>query len=326
MSNLLPPTSSTTPPTPYVNSSGYIFHPLSAFSLPIARAALLKTAKETYPDLMGTILIATEGINVRLSGPPSSITSFKILINGTFNLTLSNYKDVTSSSCTLPRFLIKIKNHLIKFPLEMPMNPNSTVATHINTNEMKTLLSQGAQLFDTRNDYEFKLGKFKNAATIESLKTFQDLPSKLSDVNFKSNKVIMYCTGGIRCEKAQYMSSFPPNTELYQLNGGILKYFEEDPSSALWEGGLFVFDERKCINSQGEVIPVDCCFKCRNPIEIATASTTKGLVKCNECGYDDFYNVKGEERRRSTGKKRKAEPPPPQPAPKKGTANNNTYA
>ncbi|GMH73744.1 hypothetical protein TrST_g13791 [Triparma strigata] len=296
----------------FMNSSGYIFSKIDAIYLPVARMQLLKVQREEHPTLTGTILIAEEGANIRLSGTPLQVSSFKSLIDETLfpnsTTSIANYKDVPSSSSapSLPRFLVKIKNHLIKFPVPMGSSP---VASHINSSEMKDLLSQGATLLDTRNDYEYKLGKFKGAKTIDDLKTFQELPSKMKDITFpsaptqKHNHIIMYCTGGIRCEKAQYMD-FPPNTSLYQLDGGVLKYFEENPDGELWDGGLFVFDERKCVNPRGEIVPVDCCFKCRFPVERNPAQAEKGAKTCQECGYDDFYNTRGEKRRRSTGKKR----------------------
>ena len=153
-------------------------------------------------------------------------------------------------------------------------------------------------LLDTRNDYEVKLGKFRNAITFSGLSKFQDLSSQVREVSdqLPANKpVVMYCTGGIRCEKAQY--AMPSGLDLYQLEGGVLSYFKEGGGGAegrddsLWDGDLFVFDDRVAINSRGEKTPTKSCFKCRSPIQEAEvknlgASEQQGCLVCPSCGYE----------------------------------------
>ena len=249
----------------YVNSSGYVFHPLSSSNLSAHRSAILLKQTQSSPALTGTILISPEGVNVRLSGSEEDVAEMKqCIINVMSALPPFAYKDTKTSQANLPRFLVKIKKHLIGFPVPMGERP---VAKLLKASELDRMMAEGAVLLDTRNDYEFKLGKFKNAVTLAGLTKFQDYPSQVGEVSEQlpaTKPVIMYCTGGIRCEKAQF--AMPPGLDLYQLEGGVLSYFKEAEGrggGGLWEGDLFVFDDRVAINSRGEKALTKSCFKCR---------------------------------------------------------------
>jgi UPF0176 protein len=170
------------------------------------------------------------------------------------------------------------------------IDPKRVVGTYVNPQDWNKLISDPEViLVDTRNDYEFKVGTFKNAINPNTI-SFREFPQYVKE-NLdpeKHKKVAMFCTGGIRCEKSTAFLKEQGFDEVYHLKGGILKYLEEVPAEeTLWEGECFVFDERVTVNLNLEKGQYDQCNACRLPITEAdkASDTYQQGVSCPHC-YD----------------------------------------
>ena len=155
-------------------------------------------------------------------------------------------------------------------------------------------------IIDTRNDYEFKIGHFKNAIN-PNIKSFREFKNYIeaNKINFKNKKVAIYCTGGIRCEKAGPLMQ-KNGIDTYQLKGGILKYFEKTPAS-LWDGECFVFDYRVSVNKNLQKGEIKLCYGCNMPLtdeEFSSPHYKEGFT-CPNC-----YKQLTDKKKRSLNDKR----------------------
>ena len=161
------------------------------------------------------------------------------------------------------KMMIKVKKEIVRFDCRVDLKNSGQ---HLSPEEFVDLydssgnLKDNIVLLDTRNDYEFEVGRFKGATHV-NLKTFREFTEKLDINKIKDKKVVMYCTGGVRCEKATAFVKEQGVKDVYQLNQGIIQFGIEFPES-VWEGKCFVFDKRmhSPMNSDGEV--VSNCFIC----------------------------------------------------------------
>lgn len=168
------------------------------------------------------------------------------------------------------------------------MDPNQAVGTYVEPKDWNALISDPeVLLIDTRNDYEVAIGTFKGAVDPKT-ETFREFPEYIK-ANFdpsKHKKVAMFCTGGIRCEKASSYMLGEGFEAVYHLKGGILKYFEEVPQEeSLWDGDCFVFDNRVTVRHDLTEGEYDQCHACRHPInaqERASEHYSPG-VSCPHC-------------------------------------------
>jgi Predicted sulfurtransferase len=203
----------------------------------------LKSAMREF-SILGTIIIAEEGFNSTISGAPENIEKIIPVLEETFETKLK-YKSSFHSENPFKRVFVKIKPEIVTLRQKVALEKG--VGTHVSPREWNELLrDEEVFLLDTRNDYEVRIGTFRGAVNPKTEK-FSDLPRFVAE-NLdpaKHKKVAMFCTGGIRCEKfAPFMKQIGFEN-VYQLEGGILKYLEEIPESeSLWEGECFVFDER----------------------------------------------------------------------------------
>jgi UPF0176 protein len=198
--------------------------------------------------LKGTILLSEEGINGTLSGDEDSVRSLIAMIEAMPPFQKLTAKESWSNECTHVRMLVKLKKEII--PLGRPdIKPAEFTAQRVLPIELKKWLDEGKELVlvDTRNEYEIDHGTFKGAVRM-GLRHFRNFPRHLKDVeqkipNLKEKTVVMFCTGGIRCEKATALALKEDYKNVYQLEGGILRYFE-DCGDAHYDGSCFVFDQR----------------------------------------------------------------------------------
>lgn len=203
-------------------------------------------------DVRGTIIIANEGFNGMVCGAGSNIEAFVSRCEGIFGTTLK-VKTSFHDKAPFRKVDIKIKPEIVT--LKKDVNIALGVGTHVDPRAWNRLISDpGTIVLDARNDYEYTSGTFKGAIN-PHIARFSDLPAfveKNLDPS-EQKRVAMFCTGGIRCEKfAPYLKQIGFQ-EVYQLDGGILKYLEEVPQSELlWEGECFVFDERITVNANLE--------------------------------------------------------------------------
>jgi predicted sulfurtransferase len=206
---------------------------------------------KVYPNLRGTILLAHEGINGMLSGEEGDVRSFwKDLTSYPVFKELVP-KESWSHEIAFRRALVKIKKEIV--PSGLPgISPAQKTGPRVFPKELKLWLDENPNLvmIDTRNDYEIEYGTFKNAVTfpLKKFRTFPDFIRSMPD-EVKKNKVVMFCTGGIRCEKATAIAMELGFEQVYQLEGGLLKYFEE-VGQEHYDGGCFVFDRRVSVDSK----------------------------------------------------------------------------
>lgn len=208
----------------------------------------LKACKKI--GLFGRILVAKEGINGSVSGNEEQIEEYKKIMRNNDLFSDMIFKEDMATEHPFKKMNIKVKNELVRFEQDVDL---SKTGKHISPRDFLNLYDSGEEIIilDARNDYESKVGKFKNAVTPE-IKTFREFPKVLDLLKGKEDKkIVMYCTGGIRCEKASAYLVQNGFKDVSQLSGGILTFGKEFPDS-VWEGKCFVFDKRmmSSINSK----------------------------------------------------------------------------
>jgi UPF0176 protein len=238
-------------------------------------------------EVRGTLLLAAEGINGTIAGPQAGIDIVLAFLDEQPGLDNISHKESYSDENPFHRTKVKLKQEIVTMGVE-GIDPNQVVGTYVKPKDWNALISDpDVVLVDTRNDYEIEIGTFKNAINpnTETFREFPEYVEKNLDKN-KHKKVAMYCTGGIRCEKSTAYLKEQGFEEVYHLEGGILKYLEEVPSTeTLWEGECFVFDGRVAVNHDLEQGQYDQCFACRFPLteeEKKNEHYVKG-VSCHRC-------------------------------------------
>ena len=249
-----------------INLSCYKFAPLDG--LEELKARLQEAAKAN--GLKGTILLAPEGINFFLAGTRSQLASVLGIIRALPGLADIAPKESPSSEQPFKRMLVKVKKEIIAFGVE-GVDPARRPAAKISAKQLKQWLDEGrpVTLLDTRNDYEVRMGTFKGAV-VPKIWNFRDFPAAVEKLPaaLKTQPVVMFCTGGIRCEKAGPFMALQGYTNVLQLDGGILKYFEE-VGGAHYEGECFVFDERVGVGPDLRETGSVVCFNCQMPLTLA---------------------------------------------------------
>ena len=216
----------------------------SFVSLPDPAALKAPTlARMRELDIRGTITLAKEGINATISGATESIDALMEFLKTQITFTTPTYRTSHFSAQPFKRTKVKVKRELISLGLKS--EPAVCVGQYVMPEKWNALITApDVVIIDTRNDYEFALGHFKGALN-PATRNFKQMV-KFTEQHLKpTQKIAMYCTGGIRCEK--YSSYLVANgfNEVYHLHGGILAYLETiPPEQSLWSGNCFVFDER----------------------------------------------------------------------------------
>ena len=233
---------------PVLNIAGYRFVPLDG--LPALRLRLFNAAQAL--GLLGTVLLASEGLNLCLAGAPAGIATWLALLRADPRFADLATQHSRSASQPFQRLKVKIKREIIR--MDQPaIAPVAGRAPAVDAPTLARWLHQGAddagrplKLLDTRNDFEVQAGAFDGALDWR-LRKFSDFPAALAAHRdeLEGHTVVSYCTGGIRCEKAALVMQALGLAHSYQLDGGILKYFEATAGLAPgWHGRCFVFDER----------------------------------------------------------------------------------
>ena len=223
-------------------------------------------------QLKGTILLASEGINGTIAGNKENIALFHDYIknNDLFNGLFKNleHKESWSKDNPFYRMKVRLKKEIVTLGVE-GVSPTKKVGQYVRPEDWNDLISDpDTIIIDTRNDYEVDIGTFKNAINPKT-KTFREFPEYV-DKNLdpaKHKKIAMFCTGGIRCEKATSLMLEKGFNEVYHLQGGILKYLEKVPENdSLWDGECFVFDQRVAVKHDLIEGDYDQCYACRHPL------------------------------------------------------------
>ena len=211
------------------------------------REELLAFCKER--GILGTILLASEGINATISGSREAIDSCIAFLNNDPRLAGFEYKESYAEVQPFVKMKVRLKREIVALGVE-GIDPNTKVGTYVKPEEWNALISDPEVIvIDTRNFFEVELGTFANALNPKTT-AFRQFPRFVKEQLLDRNKKIaMFCTGGIRCEKASSYMLEQGFTEVYHLQGGILKYLEEvSKEESLFKGECFVFDERITVN------------------------------------------------------------------------------
>ena len=252
------------------------------------QAALKKELKNL--DILGTIIVGNEGINGTVSG--TSINLDRAIERLKFHSKILDLdlKESFSKKSPFLRLKIKIKDEIVTMG-KKNINPSTQSGEYINHKGWNALIEdKNTLLIDTRNSYEYAIGTFKNSINPKTA-NFKEFPEwvkkqKFSETDKKQKKVAMFCTGGIRCEKASAFMKNEGFEKVYHLKGGILKYLEEtETRNSLWQGECFVFDDRVSVQHDLSEGSYDLCHGCRMPIteqDKLSSHYVKG-VSCSNC-------------------------------------------
>ena len=238
-------------------------------------------------NLRGTLLLASEGINGTVSGTRANIEQVLNYLRSDARLADLDCKFANHSERPFLRMKVKLKREIVTMG-QPNIDPNASVGRYANAAEWNELIDDpDCLVIDTRNDYEVEIGTFKGAVNphTDSFREFPDWVDSHLDPA-KNRKVAMFCTGGIRCEKATSLLIEKGFEEVWHLKGGVLKYFEDMPEpNTRWEGECFVFDSRVSVNHRLEKGRFEQCFACRFPIDeeqMASEHYVPG-VSCPRC-------------------------------------------
>lgn len=257
--------------------------------------------------LKGTILLAEEGINGTIAGPRHGIDAVLAFLKAEPRLASLEHKESCIPKIPFNRMKVRLKQEIIS--LGVPnVDPSEQVGTYVKPGDWNALISDpGVVVVDTRNDYEVSVGTFRGAHNPQTV-SFREFPAYVRhhlDPR-QHRKIAMFCTGGIRCEKASSYLLQQGFEAVYHLKGGILKYLEEIPAEeSLWQGECFVFDDRiAVIHGLGQG-SYEICHGCGNPVSPLeqTSPQYRTGISCPRC----FESLTAEKQARLEERKRQLE-------------------
>ncbi|MCB1532970.1 MAG: rhodanese-related sulfurtransferase [Alphaproteobacteria bacterium] len=278
---------------PFQVAALYRFVPIA--DIPALRAQIYAFADENVPSICGTLLLAPEGINGTIAAHPEDMDKMVAFLDETLGVRTADepaceFKFSHATHQPFNRFKVRPKKELIT--LRKPeADPHACVGEYVSPEQWNALIDDpDVVLVDTRNDYETKVGTFEGAIDpdIEIFTEFPDWVEKNLDPK-KHKKVAMFCTGGIRCEKASSYMLAHGFENVYHLKGGILKYLETIPADqSKWNGDCFVFDQRVAVGHGLQESDWAVCHGCREPLsaeDCERAEFEQG-VSCHHCHGD----------------------------------------
>jgi len=277
---------------PIQNIAAYKFTQLGEPTQPELLEELRKDLKSLCTDLelKGSILLSGEGINLFIAGHPENVEALIARLRSVRGLEDLEAKKSYSADQPFNRMLVKIKQEIIAFGIE-GIEPLRHTSPRISALDLKVLLDEGRPviLLDTRNDYEIKLGTFTGAIRLgidhfrEFPETIRSLPDNVKQL-LQDSTVVTFCTGGIRCEKAAPLLEREGYKNVLQLEGGILKYFEEC-GGAHFDGECFVFDKRVGLDPDLKETGSQLCFACQMPLTVEELQDSRYQyeVSCPSC-------------------------------------------
>ncbi len=238
-------------------------------------------------DVKGSILLAAEGMNGTIAGSRSGIDAVLAYLRQDTVFASLSHKESSADFMPFARMKVRLKQEIVN--LGRPdITPNKQVGQYVPAAEWNALISDpDVILVDTRNDFEVELGTFKGAINpkVNAFNQFPEFVSQNLDPR-RHKKVAMFCTGGIRCEKATAFMLEQGFAEVFHLKDGILKYLETvPPEDSLWEGNCFVFDDRVTVDHQLQPDPVELCPMCKTAVKPhhRTSPHYEFGVRCPNC-------------------------------------------
>lgn len=255
--------------------------------------------------LRGRILISRHGINGTLGGELDSLKLYTRTMKAHSLFSGITWKWSRGSANDFPRLSVKVRDEIVTFgvPEELKVDENGVVGggQHLKPRDVHKLVRQRGEevvFMDGRNAYEAKIGKFKNAV-VPNTRTTKDFIKELEKPQMKKLKdkpVVTYCTGGIRCEILSALMKNRGFSEVYQIDGGIVKYGEEFKDEGLWEGKLYVFDKRMSVGFSEKAQDIGQCSLCSantSNFENCVESSCNDLIlACSNCAKAQTYCVK----------------------------------
>ena len=238
--------------------------------------------------IRGTILLAEEGINGTIAGSREGIDSVLAFLRRDPRLADLETKESTTESIMFDRMKVKLKKEIVTLGVPT-INPAETVGTYVKPEDWNNVIADPeVTVIDVRNQFEVKVGTFERAIDPEtnSFRQFPEFVRSQLDPN-RHKKVAMFCTGGIRCEKASSYLLSQGFEAVYHLEGGILKYLEVvPPENSLWRGECFVFDQRVSVTQGVEDGSYEMCLACGHPLseEEQQLPEYEAGVRCPYCG------------------------------------------
>ena len=256
----------------------------------------LKSLKITFQDMLlknnvrGTIIFSNEGVNGTISGYKDNISIIKKNLNK-----ICKIKDFDSENNSTNNFQpfhkskVKIKKELV--PIGIQISKTLKLNNSIEPKKWNSLLKQkNIKIIDARKPFEYNVGSFKGAVN-PNINNFRDFPKYLKKIN-KKEKIAMFCTGGIRCEKASVYLKKKGFKNVFQLKGGILNYLKQiNKKQSLWKGECYVFDNRISVKHKLKIGSYSMCSACRKPVSIKEKKSNKYVqgISCPKC--HDYLTV-----------------------------------
>lgn len=256
--------------------------------------------------LKGRIIVAKEGINATVEGTTEATNEYLKVYLADPRFADTHIKKSAGTGDSFPKLSVKVRPEIVSLHLENDINPNELTGNHLKPEELKKWYENGKDfvVIDFRNDYEFKVGRFKNSI-MPTLQNFRDIPKALGEIeHLKDKTVLTVCTGGVRCEKASGFLKREGFKDVYQLDGGMVTYMEKFPGQE-FEGSLYVFDKRitMTFDSPENHKVIGKCDKCEVPSEryvnCKNPRCNKHFICCEDCSEEDsrsFCSVECRER------------------------------
>ncbi len=261
-----------------------LYH-FTRFEDPDALRAPLRAVAEAA-DVRGSLLIAPEGINGTIAGPRGGVDAVLGHIRGLPGCSELEWKESFASEAPFGKLKVRLKKEIVS--MGAPGLDPATAGRHVSAAEWNALIqAPDVAVIDTRNSYEVEIGTFEGAVD-PGTGSFRDFPAwwEANKARFANQRIAMFCTGGIRCEKSTAYLISQGVEEVFHLKGGILQYLEDVPADeSLWQGGCFVFDERVAVGHDLQELPYELCRACRHPMsceEKADPAFEEG-VSCTRC-------------------------------------------
>jgi len=241
--------------------------------------------------LVGRILMANEGLNGTVSGTAEQCNAYMEYIENDPRLNGIHWKIDEVSEPSFSKMHCRYKAEIVHSGLSEGVNPLEKTGVHLNPEDFKKMKDQeDVIILDVRSNYEHQLGRFKNAVTLD-IDNFREFPEKISELEkYKNKKVLTYCTGGIKCEKASAFLLKNGFNEVYQLHGGIINYGKEAGGED-FEGDCYVFDNRvhvqvNTVNPTVITACVNCGHQTKRMVNCANPHCNEHFVQCENCGED----------------------------------------
>ena len=254
----------------------------------INKCGLYKEKLKRYllsKSVRGTVILSPEGVNGTIAGKKLNVNSCIRHIKN--KLSIDFFDSQNSSKCKFQPFYrakVKIKKEVVPIGLKLKISEKK-ISQYVNPNEWNNLISdQNVTLIDIRKPFEYKVGTFKGAVN-PKVNSFREFPKYFNKLK-KNKKIAMFCTGGIRCEKASNFLKQKGFKNVFQLNGGILSYLNKvNAKKSLWEGECFVFDNRVSVKHKLSLGTHSMCRGCRMPISQFEKKSKKYKdgISCPHC-------------------------------------------